>query len=177
MGHCMVLVKHFSNDIGMMFGLPKCAVLSTHNGEVNCLEITLKIPHLDEDDSYYYLGIMESTDFLTEKFLTCNIPVGGIDKIRHQNAKTVDGKRIKGGGGLIGLEDTHRHECTTLIKYILNANSDLTKIIKHIPTSIQCHILKYADVPHCQNSEQTDDFHIWSLKRCRSMWLSSSNKQ
>ena len=60
-------VRVFSNDIGMQFGLDKCAVLMMKRGKIIKSEgIELpndeKIRSLKEDDSYRYLGILQSNE-------------------------------------------------------------------------------------------------------------------
>eukprot|EP00957_Ditylum_brightwellii_P127378 9712922-Ditylum_brightwellii.AAC.1 len=67
MERCMALARHFSDNIGMMFGLSKCAVLSVRKGEVIWSKIMPGIPWLNEEEGYKYLGIMESTDFLVDQ--------------------------------------------------------------------------------------------------------------
>ena len=59
--------RRFSNDIGMQFGLDKCAVLIIKRGKIVKSEgIELpndeKIRSLKEDDSYKYLGILQSNE-------------------------------------------------------------------------------------------------------------------
>ena len=44
----------------MSFGLDKCAVIHLTRGKVNNTPETLEIPILDPEDSYKYLGIIES---------------------------------------------------------------------------------------------------------------------
>eukprot|EP00957_Ditylum_brightwellii_P102716 7828056-Ditylum_brightwellii.AAC.1 len=63
----MALICCFSDDIGMVFGLSKCAVLSVCKGEVVPSKILPDIPQLDEEEGYKYLGIMKSTDFLVDQ--------------------------------------------------------------------------------------------------------------
>ena len=61
MERCRALVKEFSDDIKMSFGLDKCAVIHIVKGEVNNLPEIQEIPILDEEESYKYLGIAESS--------------------------------------------------------------------------------------------------------------------
>ena len=60
-------VRIFSNDIGMEFGISKCAVLIMKRGKLcTCEGIVLPdkqvIRGLEEDDGYKYLGILEADD-------------------------------------------------------------------------------------------------------------------
>ena len=57
-------VKQFSDDIGMEFGLDKCAKASFVKGKLNRttaaeLDIDTAIRELDQDETYKYLGIDE----------------------------------------------------------------------------------------------------------------------
>ena len=60
MERCRTVIKEFSDDINMSFGLDKCAVIHLTRGKVNNTPETLEIPILDPEDSYKYLGIIES---------------------------------------------------------------------------------------------------------------------
>ena len=60
MENCKTIIQEFSNDIGMSFGLEKCAVIHIKKGKVNNTPDTLEIPILDQEESYKYLGILES---------------------------------------------------------------------------------------------------------------------
>ena len=60
-------VRVFSKDIGMQFGLDKCAVLTMKRGRVvksDGIELPndKKIRSLEQDDSYKYLGILQSNE-------------------------------------------------------------------------------------------------------------------
>ena len=62
----------FSEDIGMEFGIEKCAMLVMEKGKiVNSFGIELPnsevIKSLQEGESYKYLGILEADKFLEEK--------------------------------------------------------------------------------------------------------------
>eukprot|EP00957_Ditylum_brightwellii_P091243 6946877-Ditylum_brightwellii.AAC.1 len=61
------LVKAFSKDIGMTYGLGMCTVLTLKNGNPITTNILPDIPKFDEQNGYKYLGIAESTDFLTQE--------------------------------------------------------------------------------------------------------------
>ena len=59
------IVSNFSKDIGMEFGLPKCAVMTAKRGKIthsNDMELSCgtKIHGLGTDDSYKYLGMLEA---------------------------------------------------------------------------------------------------------------------
>eukprot|EP00957_Ditylum_brightwellii_P123587 9422424-Ditylum_brightwellii.AAC.1 len=51
----------------MMYGLDKCVVLTVKSGKPPTTRILPDIPKVDEQNGYKYLGIMESTDFLTQE--------------------------------------------------------------------------------------------------------------
>eukprot|EP00957_Ditylum_brightwellii_P198282 15109297-Ditylum_brightwellii.AAC.1 len=55
------IVEDFSDNINMIFGLDKCAILLIVNGKYSTTNIYLKIPKLDDDDNkgYRYLGVMK----------------------------------------------------------------------------------------------------------------------
>ena len=64
-------VHVFSEDIGMEFGIEKCAMLLMEKGKiVKSVGIELpngKVINLQEGESYKYLGILEAHKFLEEK--------------------------------------------------------------------------------------------------------------
>ena len=65
-------VHVFSEDIGMVFGIEKCAMLVTEKGKiVKSVGIELAdgkvIKSLQEGESHKYLGILEADKFLEEK--------------------------------------------------------------------------------------------------------------
>ena len=65
-------VRVFSEDIGMEFGMEKCAMLVMKKGKiVKSVGIELSdgkvIKLLQEGESYKYLGILEADKFLEEK--------------------------------------------------------------------------------------------------------------
>eukprot|EP00957_Ditylum_brightwellii_P198768 15150901-Ditylum_brightwellii.AAC.1 len=62
----MDLVKQFSDDIRISFGNDKCGVLTLRDGKVSPTMMLEEIPCLDSYKEYKYLGILESSDFLTE---------------------------------------------------------------------------------------------------------------
>ena len=65
-------VRIFSSDIGMEFGVDKCALLILKRGKKTLSE-GIDLPHgkqiksLNTDDSYKYLGVLEQTQFKYEK--------------------------------------------------------------------------------------------------------------
>ena len=58
------LVQEYSNDIGMEFGMDKCAVLGIKNGKrVECSGVVLPSGDVMKDvdeDGYKYLGVLQS---------------------------------------------------------------------------------------------------------------------
>ena len=65
-------VRNFSDDLGMEFGLDKCATIKIKRGKLLENErVTLaegnKMSALEEDGEYKYLGILEADDFKHEK--------------------------------------------------------------------------------------------------------------
>ena len=61
-------VRIFSDDIGMEFGLDKCATIKMKRGKLVEMErVTLaegnEMSALEEDGEYKYLGILEADDF------------------------------------------------------------------------------------------------------------------
>ena len=65
-------VRVFSEDIGIEFGIEKCAMLVIEKGKiVKSVDIELPegkvIKSLQEGESYKYLGILEADKFLEER--------------------------------------------------------------------------------------------------------------
>ena len=65
-------VRVFSQDIGMEFGIEKCAILVMEKGKiVKSVGIELSdgkvIKSLQEGESYKYLGLLEAEKFLEDK--------------------------------------------------------------------------------------------------------------
>ena len=62
----------FSGDIGMEFGIEKCAMLVMENGKI-MKSVGIELPDgkviksLQESESYKYLGILKADKFLEEK--------------------------------------------------------------------------------------------------------------
>ena len=65
-------VRVFSEDIGMQFGIEKCAMLVMEKGKI-VKSVGIELPDgeviksLQEGESYKYLGILEADKFLEEK--------------------------------------------------------------------------------------------------------------
>ena len=64
-------VRVFTKDIGMEFGIEKCAMLVTEKGKI-VKSVGMELPDgkviksLQEGESYKYLGILEADNFLEE---------------------------------------------------------------------------------------------------------------
>ncbi len=63
------VVKGYSDDIGMEFGMGKCAVLTVEKGVRDDKEAGLELPSGEvmqnvEDDGYKYLGVLQKEKFL-----------------------------------------------------------------------------------------------------------------
>eukprot|EP00957_Ditylum_brightwellii_P034838 2639660-Ditylum_brightwellii.AAC.1 len=67
MVRCMELVKRFSDDIGMAFGLDECTILTIVNGKPVETTILDYFPQLPHDEGYKYIGILESLDIHTKE--------------------------------------------------------------------------------------------------------------
>ena len=76
----------FSEDIGMEFGIEKCAMLVMEKGKI-VKSVGIEFPvgkvikSLQEGESYRYLGILEADRFLEEK-MKLNVSKEYIRKIR-----------------------------------------------------------------------------------------------
>ena len=89
-------VRIFSNDIGMKFGIEKCAVLVIKRGKLAQTEgITLPddttIRAMEESEGYKYLGVLEASDMLHDQMK---------DKIRKEylrRVKKVARSKLNGG--------------------------------------------------------------------------------
>eukprot|EP00957_Ditylum_brightwellii_P006549 496516-Ditylum_brightwellii.AAC.1 len=64
---CKQFIQKCSDGIGVRFGLGKCVVLTIRKGKVVPTALMEDIPRLDHEEGYKYLGILESSDFLTQK--------------------------------------------------------------------------------------------------------------
>jgi hypothetical protein len=67
MTRCENLIKRFSKDIKMSFGIEKCAVLHIEKGKVTDSPLLSDIPNLDVEDSYKYLGVVEASEILHDE--------------------------------------------------------------------------------------------------------------
>ena len=70
-------VRIFSEDVGMGFGIEKCAMLVLEKGKILksvAIELTdgKVIKLLQEGESYKHLGILEADEFLEEKMQVLN---------------------------------------------------------------------------------------------------------
>eukprot|EP00957_Ditylum_brightwellii_P103464 7883709-Ditylum_brightwellii.AAC.1 len=63
----MKLVKKFSNNIGVPFSFDMCTVLTIHDGKAVVTDILNKMPILDSDEGYKFLGVLENLDFVTKE--------------------------------------------------------------------------------------------------------------
>ena len=70
MTRCKQLIKQFSEDIKMSFGIEKCAVMHIEKGKVIDSPLLSDIPTLDIEDSYKYLGVVEASDILHDEVKT-----------------------------------------------------------------------------------------------------------
>ena len=67
MEKCRALIKMFSDDIKMEFGLSKCAVIHINKGTIVNSPDVIDIPLLSTDDNYKYLGILQTDIILHDK--------------------------------------------------------------------------------------------------------------
>ena len=94
-------VHLFSEDIGMEFGIEKCAMLVMEKGEiVKSFGIELPdgkvIKSLQEGESYKYLGILEADKFLEEK-MKLNISKEYIRRLRKVLKSKLNGGNLVRG--------------------------------------------------------------------------------
>ena len=94
-------VRLFSEDIGMEFGIEKCAMLVMEKGEiVKSFGIELPdgkvIKSLQEGESYKYLGILEADKFLEEK-MKLNISKEYIRRLRKVLKSKLNGGNLVRG--------------------------------------------------------------------------------
>ena len=79
-------VRIFSEDIGMDFGIEKCAMLVTEKGKI-VKSVGKELPDgkviksLQEGESYKYLGILEADKFLEQK-MKLNVSKDYIRRLR-----------------------------------------------------------------------------------------------
>ena len=67
MERCRALIQEFSTDIAMTFGLEKCAAIHMKKGKIENSPKVEGIPLLEDEDSYKYLGILQSNKIIHEK--------------------------------------------------------------------------------------------------------------
>ena len=81
------IVRVFSEDIGMEFGIERCAMLVMEKGKI--VKSVVELPNgkiiksLQEGESYKYSGILEADKFLQEK-MTLNVSkeyIRGLKKV------------------------------------------------------------------------------------------------
>ena len=123
----LAIVKNFSSDIQMTFGLDKCATVNIRNGKViqsNGIDIDkdTHIRNIDAEETYRYLGIalpviscsygviewlrsdLQKIDWKTRKLLTlggAHHPNADIDRLYFN--------RTDGGRGLLSVENQKRN--------------------------------------------------------------------
>ena len=94
-------VRVFSEDIGMEFGIEKCAMLVMKKGKiVKSVGIELSdgkvINSLQEGESYKYLGILDADKFLEEK-MKLNVSKEYIRRIRKVLKSKLNGENLVRG--------------------------------------------------------------------------------
>ena len=91
----------FSEDIGIDFGIEKCAVLVMEKGKI-VKSVGIELPDgkviksLQEGESYKYLGILEADDFL-EKKMELNISKEYIRRLRKILKSKLNGENLVRG--------------------------------------------------------------------------------
>ena len=94
-------VHVFSEDIGMEFGLEKCATLVMEKGKI-VKSVGIELPDgkviksLQEGESYKYLGILEADKFLEEK-MKLNVSKEHIRRLRKVLKSTLNGDNLVHG--------------------------------------------------------------------------------
>ena len=66
MDRMLNLLQTFTNDITMKLNIQKCAIISVNKGKIDDTQHNI-LPTLTSDDSYKYLGLVQSSDFLQKK--------------------------------------------------------------------------------------------------------------
>ena len=94
-------VRAFSENIGMKFGIEKCAVLVMEKGNImKSVDIELPdgkvIKSLREGESYKYLGILEADTFLEEK-MKLNVSKEYIRRLRKVLKSKLNGENLVPG--------------------------------------------------------------------------------
>ena len=87
-------VRVFSEDIGMEFGIEKCAMLVTENGKT--VKSVGMIKSLQEGESFKYLGILEADKFLEEK-MKLNVSKEYIRRLRKVFKSKLNGENLVRG--------------------------------------------------------------------------------
>ena len=101
MGSLVQTIHVFSEDIGMGFGIEKCAMLVMEKGKImksDGMELPdgKVIKSLQEGESYKYLGILEAEKFLEER-MKLNVLKKYIRRLRKVlKSKLNDGNLVRG---------------------------------------------------------------------------------
>ena len=88
----------FSEDIGMEFGIEKCAMLVMEKGRI-VKSVGIELPDckviksLQEGESYKYLGILEADKFLEEK-IKLNVLKEYIRRLRNVLKSKLNGGKL-----------------------------------------------------------------------------------
>ena len=94
-------VRDFSEDIGMEFGIEKCAMLVMKKGKI-VKSVGIELPDgkviksLQEGESYRYLGILEADKFLEEK-MKWNVSTEYIRRLRKVLKSKLNGGNLLRG--------------------------------------------------------------------------------
>ena len=94
-------VRIFSEDVGMEFGIEKCAMLVIEKGKI-VKSVNIALPHgkviksLQEGESYKYLGILEADKFLKEK-MKLNVSKEYIRRLRNVLKSKLNGGNLVRG--------------------------------------------------------------------------------
>ena len=93
-------VRAFSEDVGMEFGIEKCAMLVMEKGKI-VKSVGIELPDdkviksLQEGESYKYLGILEADKFLEEK-MRLNVSKEYIRRLKVLKSKLNGGNLVRG---------------------------------------------------------------------------------
>ena len=91
-------VRIFSEDIGMVFGIEKCAMLVMEKGKI-VKSVGIELPDgkviksLQEGESYKYLGILEADKILEEK-MNLNVSKEYNDSLRNLLTSKLNGENL-----------------------------------------------------------------------------------
>ena len=94
-------VRVFSEDIGIEFGIEKCAMLVMEKGKI-VKSVRIELPDGKvikswlEGESYKYLGILEADKFLEEK-MKLNVSREYIRRIRNVSESKLNGENLVRG--------------------------------------------------------------------------------